>query len=277
MFDPSTSNNVADINVPRRMFTQEVNKIVAEVTKRVRETQVEESDQRQGSDLPKLQRVLKKFKRGTHKDNNQEWVTAETTNPDFINQLKETKVDTAQLVNTIYRLTENTRVQAKAATELYEHLKYIMNRGLRREDLQIFQDSIEKNRRLAVYWFGVAKQQENEAKEITIKSLKLPHSFKHLEITSSRKLHGLCQSITCVKKRILWIVFLLHDHQTEIQTLKQQGFTVIGYARMSKSGEDIEIRTKLLNLMYKYLKERSLVNHVFASYSSQANDQLANE
>ncbi|KAI8886293.1 hypothetical protein K501DRAFT_283903 [Backusella circina FSU 941] len=103
------------------MLTQEeVDKIVAEVTKRVRETQVEESDRRQeGSDLPTLQ----KFKRGTHKYNNQEWVTAETTNPNFINQLKETKVDTAQLVNTIYHLTENTRVQAKAATELYEHLK----------------------------------------------------------------------------------------------------------------------------------------------------------
>ncbi|KAI8891429.1 hypothetical protein K501DRAFT_327999 [Backusella circina FSU 941] len=144
MSDPSISHNVADINGPRQLFTQEeVDKIVAEVTKRVQETQLEESDRRrEGSDLP-----------STHKYNNQAWVTAETTNPNFINQLKETKVDTAQLVNTIYRLTENTRVQAKAATELYEHLKYIMDRGLQQEDLQIFQDSIEQSRRLAVHGF----------------------------------------------------------------------------------------------------------------------------
>ncbi|KAI8888609.1 hypothetical protein K501DRAFT_127648, partial [Backusella circina FSU 941] len=71
-------------NVPRQMFTQEeVDKIVAEVIKRVRETQLEESNRRQeGSDLPseiyegleeysptELQRALQKFKRGTHKYN----------------------------------------------------------------------------------------------------------------------------------------------------------------------------------------------------------------
>ncbi|ORE03718.1 hypothetical protein BCV72DRAFT_244191 [Rhizopus microsporus var. microsporus] len=71
------------------------------------------------------------------------------------------------------------------------------------------------------------------------------------------------------------IVFLLHDHQTEIRNLKQQEFTVIGYARKSKSGEDVETRTRLLNLMCKRLKERSLVDHVFVSYASQGNDQLA--
>jgi hypothetical protein len=107
--------------------------------------------------------------------------TPEATNPNFTNQLKETKVDTAQLVNTIYRLTENTRVQAKAATELYEHLKYISDRGLQQEDLPLFQDSIEQARRLAVYGFGTAKQQEKEARDITIKALKLPQSLKHLE------------------------------------------------------------------------------------------------
>ena len=65
---------------------------------------------------------------------------------------------------------------------------------------------------------------------------------------------------------------LLDDYQTEIRILKKQGFTVIGYTRKSKSDEDIETRTRLLNLMYKRLKERSLVDHVFASYTSQTND-----
>ncbi|KAI7900693.1 uncharacterized protein BX663DRAFT_438979, partial [Cokeromyces recurvatus] len=78
-----------------------------------------------------------------------------------------------------------------------------------------------------------------------------------------------------IAKTIERIVLYLHNYQTEIQTLKQQGFTVIGYARKSKSGEDIETRTRLLNLMCKRLKEKSLVDHVFVSYISQANDQLA--
>ncbi|KAI8093988.1 hypothetical protein BDF21DRAFT_326557, partial [Thamnidium elegans] len=182
----------------------QVEKIIAEVTKRVRETQVEEADRRQeGSDLPTeiseeledyspsdLQRALQKFKRTTHKYIHKEWVTPETTNPNFANQLKEAKVDTAQLINTIYRLTENTRVQARAATELFEHLKYVMDRGLQQEDLPIFRDSIEQARRLAVYGFGTAKQQEQEAREITTKALRLPHSLKHLETsqTSEKKL-----------------------------------------------------------------------------------------
>ncbi|KAL4215461.1 hypothetical protein AB4K20DRAFT_1862695 [Rhizopus microsporus] len=55
---------------------------------------------------------------------------------------------------------------------------------------------------------------------------------------------------------------LLDDYQTEIRILKKQGFTVIGYTRKSKSDEDIETRTRLLNLMYKRLKERSLVDHI---------------
>ncbi|GAA5803734.1 hypothetical protein HPULCUR_009218 [Helicostylum pulchrum] len=115
MADQNTINNGAGINTSERTFTQrEVEQLIAQVTKCVRETQLEEADKRQeGSDLPveifqeledyssnKLQRALQKFKRHTHKYNNKEWVTPETTNPNFVNQLKETKVDTLQLVVT---------------------------------------------------------------------------------------------------------------------------------------------------------------------------------
>lgn len=41
-----------------------------------------------------------------------------TNTTNFIKQLREAKVNTAQLFNNICCLTENTRVQAKAATEL---------------------------------------------------------------------------------------------------------------------------------------------------------------
>ncbi|KAG0744670.1 hypothetical protein G6F57_006343 [Rhizopus arrhizus] len=108
----------------------------------------------------------------------------ETTNPNFVSRLKEAKLDTLQLVNVIYRLTENTQAQAKAATILHQQLKYIVDRGLQEEDLPIFEESIEQARRLAVYGYGTARQQEQEAREFTTKAFKLPNSLEHLETPS---------------------------------------------------------------------------------------------
>jgi hypothetical protein len=71
------------------------------------------------------------------------------------------------------------------------------------------------------------------------------------------------------------IVCFLTEHQTQIRNLKKQGFNIIGYARKSEGTEDNETRINLLKLMCRHLKERSLVNHIFISYNSQANDPLA--
>ncbi|KAI9247766.1 hypothetical protein EDC94DRAFT_589666 [Helicostylum pulchrum] len=106
------------------------------VTKRVKDSQTAEAEQRyRGVELPEevytelesynqheLQKALQKFKRTIPKYNNEEWNTPETTNPNFISQLKQWKVDSLQLVNQIYKLTENMRVQARAATEIFEQL-----------------------------------------------------------------------------------------------------------------------------------------------------------
>ncbi|KAG0736779.1 hypothetical protein G6F62_009026 [Rhizopus arrhizus] len=71
------------------------------------------------------------------------------------------------------------------------------------------------------------------------------------------------------------IVCFLTEHQTQIRNLKKQGFNIIGYARKSEGAEDNETRIKLLKLMCRRLKERSLVNHIFISYNSQAKAPLA--
>ncbi|GAA5809788.1 hypothetical protein MFLAVUS_003201 [Mucor flavus] len=55
-------------------------------------------------------------------------------------------------------------LRARSAAELYENLKYIADRGLRREDLSLFQDSVEQCRKLAVYELRITKQRENNAK-----------------------------------------------------------------------------------------------------------------
>ncbi|ORE04465.1 hypothetical protein BCV72DRAFT_211208, partial [Rhizopus microsporus var. microsporus] len=107
--------------------------------------------------------------------------TPEETNPNFVKKLKKWKVDSHQLVNTIYRLTENTRIQARAATEIYEQLQYVEERGWQKEDEKVFSEAVEKLRRLAVFGYEVAKAQEDEAREETTKALKLPYSLKHME------------------------------------------------------------------------------------------------
>ncbi|KAI8881649.1 hypothetical protein K501DRAFT_274423 [Backusella circina FSU 941] len=172
MSDPVTSQNVE-----QTVFTKEqVGAIIEAVTKRVRETQSWILTAPLNS-----KKTLQKFKRSIPKYNNGDWNTPESTNPNFVNQLKKWKIDSLQLVSTIYKLTENTRIRARAAAEIYESLQYITERGMQQEDAELYHNTMEKARRLAVFGFGTAKQQESKAKEATTKALKLKYSLKHLE------------------------------------------------------------------------------------------------
>ncbi|KAG1047863.1 hypothetical protein G6F43_009716 [Rhizopus delemar] len=136
MTDPSSSY-ATNRKSEQQLFTEEqVNAIIDQVTKRVRETQFAELEQRsQGSSIPEdiqeeldgynpaqLQKALQRYKKSVPRYNGEEWNTPEEINPNFVKKLKKWKVDTHHLVNTIYRLTENTRIQARAATEIYEQL-----------------------------------------------------------------------------------------------------------------------------------------------------------
>ncbi|KAG0738622.1 hypothetical protein G6F57_012066 [Rhizopus arrhizus] len=186
-----------DTNAEQPTFTQsQVEQIIELVTRRVRETQVQEAEERpRGIPLPSavfeeldhyaaadnLQKAIQKFKKEVPKYNNEEWVTAETTNPNFINDLKQHKVDSVKLTNTIHRLTDTTRVQAKAVTYIYEKLNFLCSRGLQPGDEEIIKREVESLRKLAVYGFGSAKLQEADARDITLKAIKLPSTLKHLE------------------------------------------------------------------------------------------------
>lgn len=52
-----------------------------------------------------------------------------------------------------------------------------------------------------------------------------------------------------------------------IKSLKEDGYFIVGYARKSTN-------VRLINQMCKNLKERSLVNKVFASVSCNADEEL---
>ncbi|KAI8330837.1 hypothetical protein BC941DRAFT_360974, partial [Chlamydoabsidia padenii] len=57
---------------------------------------------------------------------------------------------------------------------------------------------------------------------------------------------------------------------------KKQGIEIIGYARKSQGHESLADRTRLLQRMVDSLRDRSLVDRVYASPSSSANEKLAN-
>ncbi|KAI8973790.1 hypothetical protein BDF20DRAFT_824203, partial [Mycotypha africana] len=70
------------------------------------------------------------------------------------------------------------------------------------------------------------------------------------------------------------IVCFLPLYQNHIRVLKKDGFTVIGYMRKSPGSEAKETRLSLLRNMSIKLKERSLVDEVFASPCCRASDPI---
>ncbi|KAI9362762.1 hypothetical protein BD770DRAFT_315673, partial [Pilaira anomala] len=66
----------------------------------------------------------------------------------------------------------------------------------------------------------------------------------------------------------------LPSYQNYIKKLKEEGHTIIGYIRKSPGKEPDDRRRQLLEAMSLNLKERSLVDVVFASPCSQASDPM---
>jgi hypothetical protein len=190
-------NNISPSNEQtneQQVFTRaEVENIIREFER----TKIQEQEERYNrSELPlailealdnsstgQLKENFKSYKRSIHKYNHDKWTRPEQVNKEFIPDLKNWKVDAYQLVTTIYKITETTRLQTRASTELYEQLQYLSTRTAfnSNTDREIFLTGVQQAERLAVFGFGSAKFQEQEAKEVTLKTLKLPASVKHLE------------------------------------------------------------------------------------------------
>jgi len=64
-------------------------------------------------------------------------------------------------------------------------------------------------------------------------------------------------------------------YQNHLSSLKKQGCTIVGYARKSTGHNDEENRKRLLNSMVQCLKERSLCDTVFVSWSCSAATNIA--
>jgi hypothetical protein len=111
----------------------------AEAFELFKRLQIEERNQKDevlhGSELPleiseyldstpiyALKEEFKRFKRQVARYNNENWNRQEQINKELIPELKRWKIDTYQVANNIYKYSENTTVQARASTEIYEQL-----------------------------------------------------------------------------------------------------------------------------------------------------------
>ncbi|KAI7898915.1 uncharacterized protein BX663DRAFT_564386 [Cokeromyces recurvatus] len=90
-----------------------------------------------------------------------------------------------------------------------------------------------------------------------------------------------------IRYRVLWILndeYLngialsimehLPKYQAYVKNLKQNHFTVVGYARKSPSEERQDVRVDLLQKMVDKLYDTLLVDKVFVTTSSRANDTI---
>ncbi|KAG1143853.1 hypothetical protein G6F37_008619 [Rhizopus arrhizus] len=125
---------------------------------------------------------FKKFKRESHRYILDEWTTPEKINKSIYPELKGHIVETSYVVNHVYKLTENTRFQAKTTTEIFKQLNFLTTGTLGEEAMQsIILRCREQSRQLAIFGFVQAKKQEREAKETALKAFRLPNSLKYME------------------------------------------------------------------------------------------------
>jgi hypothetical protein len=113
------------------------------------------------SPLHQLKENLNRYKKHVHKYYHEEWTTGESINKSFIQKYKRHNVDTYQVLNTIYRITDNTGIAARASTEIYEKQLYLHTHQATmapQEAIQLLDEIIEDTKRLAVFNWVSAKQ-----------------------------------------------------------------------------------------------------------------------
>ncbi|KAG1178052.1 hypothetical protein G6F70_001969 [Rhizopus microsporus] len=74
------------------------------------------------------------------------------------------------------RYGDRLRVAARGVTEVFEEIKFVVERGGGDNDSELLEQVLEKVRRLTIYAFAAGKSIDNEAKGLTARSLKLPGS-----------------------------------------------------------------------------------------------------
>ncbi|ORE01003.1 hypothetical protein BCV72DRAFT_218098, partial [Rhizopus microsporus var. microsporus] len=128
-----------------------------------------------------LQDNIKRFKRDLQRYNSKEWLTPERINKSLYNELQKRKVGANEVINEIYKLTETTRQQTKAAIEIYEQLTHVLEIIEGGQDPRSLLNRAQtQSHRLAIFGLLQGKLQGREAKIPTAEALNMPTSVQHL-------------------------------------------------------------------------------------------------
>ncbi|KAG1176024.1 hypothetical protein G6F70_007940 [Rhizopus microsporus] len=99
----------------------------------------------------------------------------------LVQEIKNAKMDAYQSIQQRFKYGDRLRAVARRATEVFEEIKFAVECLGGDDDSELLEQALEKVRRLAIYAFAASKWIDNEAKELTTRSLKLPGSAKYQE------------------------------------------------------------------------------------------------
>ena len=97
----------------------------------------------------------------------------------LVQEIKNAKMDAYQSIQQRFKYGDRLRAVARRATEVFEEIKFAVECLGGDDDSELLEQALEKVRRLAIYAFAASKWIDNEAKELTTRSLKLPGSAKY--------------------------------------------------------------------------------------------------
>ena len=117
-----------------------------------------------------LKANIKKFQQEIVNYEGGNWTRSGTI---IIAELKKFNLDAHTVVGYKYKDAERLRTVGKEVAEIFQVLKFVIDRGGSEEDFQQLSEILEKIRRLSVY--------DEEARDISTKALRIPTSVRYLE------------------------------------------------------------------------------------------------
>ncbi|KAI9023627.1 hypothetical protein CLU79DRAFT_834859 [Phycomyces nitens] len=109
------------------------------------------------------------------------WAKSGAINQIFVKDLKKYTMDAHKIVQDKYKDGDKLRITGKVASEIFFDLRHISTRGGSATDTADLEDIIQKVRRLAVYAFASGKALDENAKDISIRAIKLPTRARYLK------------------------------------------------------------------------------------------------
>ena len=123
---------------------------------------------------------FKRFRKECKRYELDKWTTPERINSELYKEINKHKSDTSDVISKIYEITETTRFQAKFTAQIYEQLQYVLQQSSNLDEARaIIQRTTDQSKRLAIFGFSQAKNQERVARNYAIDAINIPASIRY--------------------------------------------------------------------------------------------------